>query len=32
MAQIESHPAIEKYLDAVKSRKNLKNPQTLFAE
>jgi len=32
MAQIESHPAIEKYLDAVKSRKNLRNPQTLFAE
>lgn len=32
MAQIESHPAIEKYLDVVKSRKNLKNPQTLFAE
>lgn len=32
MAQIESHPAIEKYLDAVKSRKNLKNPQSLFAE
>lgn len=32
MAEIESHPAIEKYLDAVKSRKNLKNPQTLFAE
>lgn len=32
MAQIESHPAIEKYLDAVKSRKNLKNPQTLFAD
>lgn len=32
MAQIESHPEIEKYLDAVKSRKNLKNPQTLFAE
>ncbi|WP_336033877.1 glutathione S-transferase family protein [Acinetobacter bereziniae] len=32
MAEIESHPAIEKYLDAVKSRKNLRNPQTLFAE
>lgn len=32
MAQIESHPAIEKYLDTVKSRKNLKNPQSLFAE
>ncbi|MDR0236983.1 glutathione S-transferase family protein [Acinetobacter sp.] len=32
MAQIESHPAIEKYLDAVKSRKNLRNPQSLFAE
>ncbi|CAM9143497.1 glutathione S-transferase family protein [Acinetobacter bereziniae] len=32
MAQIESHPAIEKYLDAVKSRKNLKNPQSLFAD
>ncbi|KAF1012699.1 MAG: Glutathione S-transferase GST-6.0 [Acinetobacter bereziniae] len=32
MAQIESHPAIEKYLDAVKSHKNLRNPQSLFAE
>ena len=32
MAEIESHPAIEKYLNSIKSRKNLRNNQTLFSD
>ncbi|MFW1733518.1 glutathione S-transferase family protein [Acinetobacter sp. ULE_I001] len=31
MAEIESHPAIEKYLNSIKSRKNLRNNQVLFS-
>lgn len=31
MAEIESHPAIEKYLNSIKSRKNLRNNQALFS-
>ncbi|KEC85511.1 MULTISPECIES: glutathione S-transferase family protein [Acinetobacter] len=32
MAEIESHPAIEKYLNSIKSRKNLRNNQALFSD
>jgi len=32
MAEIESHPAIEKYLNSIKSRKNLRNNQALFRD
>ncbi|MFW2095090.1 MULTISPECIES: glutathione S-transferase family protein [unclassified Acinetobacter] len=32
MAEIESHPAIEKYLNSIKSRKNLRNNQVLFSD
>lgn len=32
MAEIESHPAIEKYLNSIKNRKNLRNNQALFSD
>jgi len=32
MAEIESHSAIEKYLNSIKSRKNLRNNQVLFSD
>ena len=32
MAELESHPAIEKYLNSIKSRKNLRNNQALFSD
>ncbi|MRT35751.1 glutathione S-transferase family protein [Acinetobacter sp. RIT698] len=32
MAEIESHPAIEKYLNSIKNRKNLRNNQVLFSD
>ncbi|MCX5468306.1 glutathione S-transferase family protein [Acinetobacter nematophilus] len=32
MALIESHPVIEQYIDTVKNRKNLRNPQALFVD
>lgn len=32
MAEIESHPTIEKYLNSIKSRKNLRNNQALFSD
>ncbi len=32
MAEIESNPAIEKYLNSIKSRKNLRNNQALFSD
>ncbi|WP_333666473.1 glutathione S-transferase family protein [Acinetobacter guillouiae] len=32
MAEIESHPAIEKYLNSIKIRKNLRNNQVLFSD
>ena len=32
MAELESHPAIEKYLNSIKSRKNLRNNQVLFSD
>ena len=32
MAEIESHPAIGKYLNSIKNRKNLRNNQALFSD
>ncbi|MBJ9952422.1 MULTISPECIES: glutathione S-transferase family protein [unclassified Acinetobacter] len=32
MALIESHPVIEQYIDTIKNRKNLRNPQALFVD
>lgn len=32
MAELESHPAIGKYLNSIKSRKNLRNNQALFSD
>lgn len=32
MAEIESNPAIDKYLNSIKSRKNLRNNQALFSD
>jgi len=32
MAEIESHPAIEQYINSIKSRKNLRNNQALFRD
>lgn len=32
IAEIESHPAIEKYLNSIKNRKNLRNNQVLFSD
>lgn len=32
MAEIESHPAIEKYLNSIKNRKNLRNNKALFSD
>ncbi|MFW1943858.1 glutathione S-transferase family protein [Acinetobacter guillouiae] len=32
MAELKSHPAIEKYLNSIKSRKNLRNNQALFSD